>query len=98
MKSDHRWLLGPDPAPKAEVVELDGDAAKLEPAIMPATPIRASVASSLSVAELREENILLRSQLCAMAASLHKLAGTIEADLEQVSARARAEADRKRRF
>ena len=35
MKSDHSWLLGPDPAPKAEVVGVDGDAAKLEPA----TPI-----------------------------------------------------------
>ena len=61
MKSDHRWLLGPDPAPKAEVVGVDGDAAKLEPA----TPIReiTALSQSAQLAETREENIILRASL-----------------------------------
>jgi hypothetical protein len=96
MKSDHRWLLPRDPAPR-EAIAADG--AKPEPAIMPAV-IRETTAPSLSaqLSEAREEIILLRSTLHGLAASLRKIADSIGTDLAEAAARARTEADRKRRF
>jgi hypothetical protein len=96
MQSNHRAILSPDPAPR-EVARADGAAEIAAPAIMPAV-IRETTAPTLSVAELKEENVLLRSLLHGMAASLCSLAGQIGADLDQAAARARIIADQKRRM
>jgi hypothetical protein len=98
MKSDHRWLLGPDPGSKAEVVEMDGHADKLEPATPIAPAPRPSQTLAPSLAEAREEIIILRSLLHGVAASLLSLAGQLGRDVEAAAGKARLEADRKRRF
>jgi hypothetical protein len=92
------YRLSPDPSPKAEVVEVDGDAAKPEPATPIAPAPTANQSLSMSLAELREENIILRSTLHKLATALHSLADGIGADLDQAAARARVESDRRRRF
>jgi len=94
--NDRACILSPDPAPR-ELATFDGAAEVVAPA-KPATPMPATPTMSQQLAETREENILLRANLKALAASLQKLADGIGTDLAEAAAHARVEADRKRRF
>jgi hypothetical protein len=99
MKSDHRWLLPPDPQPR-EAIAADGDVAEVVEASKPAV-IRSTATAPLltmQLADLKEENTLLRSTLHGLAALLHKIADSVGTDLAEAEAKARIEADRRRRF
>ena len=94
------YRLSADPAPKVEVTQGDGSNRPMRSGPKISSPITPASAPSLAVqlAEVKEENTLLRDQLQTVAASLRQLADSIGADLDQVELQARLAADDRRRF
>lgn len=94
------YRLSADPSPKVEVTQGDGSNRPMRSGPIITKPAWPATAPSLSVqlAELKEENAILRSILHGVGASLCTLAGSIGHDTEAAEAKARIDADAKRRF
>jgi hypothetical protein len=96
---DYRYQLPPDPAPR-EVARGDGSNRPLSERTKPASPIAPAPSQSLSAqrSEAREEITLLRSTLHGVGTSLRQLADQLGHDVAEAEAKARIEADIRRRF